>query len=104
MLPESGKRDDDNRDFAVFEIPSDAVQRSGVRAVTFDGIDLDATPNEDSIYLILGLPATKQAKKIVDGGMEGFVYQLLATTMTSEFERKSGHITNLDLKVDRRDV
>ena len=70
----------------------------------FDEIDLDVTPNEDSFYLIIGLPATKQAKKIVDGGLDSFVYSLLATAVASEIEGQSGQITNLDLKVHRRDV
>lgn len=104
VLPETGDRDDDNRDFAVFEVPSDAVTRAGARPVTLDMLDLDPVPGEDDIYLVLGLPATKQAKKIVDGGMEGFVYALLATALTPVVEKQSGHVVNLDLKVDRRDV
>jgi len=99
-----GSREADRIDLAAVPLPIKAVEESGARVVQLSEIESDPQPDQDGLYLLLGMPATKQRNRAREGALAGFVYPLIATAMPSEFDDQFGGVIHLNLKVDRKDV
>lgn len=103
-LPASGDRADDDLDIAAFPVRFETPPLNGTFVDSEDlDLDFDVAAEED-LFVVLGFPSIKQDMRIQAGGLQPYVYPLLATANEPRVHARFGTPVRLPLKFEPRDI